>query len=681
MGFGTHSTGVWIQGANTGVSYANLALNPNGGYVGIGTTSPTAALDVVGTIKASTNVHAPAFRHGTTGGGVLIQNTQNFSAAGISVAILQSSTFSNASGTMVGVAIQPTYNQSGAAAATDLLINRAETAVGSGAQQLIDAQVGGVSKFSVRNDGAVSASGDITAKAGAASRITLDTVTLAGWGSLFLRQMTPSTTNYSISSNGTALAINRPTGGDLDFRENNVAQVTLKTGGNVGIGTAAPGQKLTVAEGHIRVEGSAAYGAQFYRSGTFIGSITSASNMLSFQTANDAGFQFLNSAAAATVTIAGDGKVGIGTPTPQGPLHVSSQNGKNRIESSWAIPILDWYPAGGSTNSRNWRIAANYSANGTFEILRGTTLTGEPTTPVLAADYNGNVGIGTTAPKAKLHANQVSTGSFVLGEGVTNHLTNIGAVISNDTAGAVGSAGVSQAALVNTRAPTVGNAISLGFIGAGRTASDLIEYWKIGAVVTAIDPTSNNQAADLVFMTKAVGSYPNAAAERVRVTNAGNVGIGTATPQRPLDISVGGTTYGQGGYSGQTAAIFRSTLSASSNSRVSITSGNTGVSIIDFGDTDGDRGSLQYLHNGDAFAISVNAAERIRIDATGNVGIGTTTPSAKLDVNSDTVRLRTARTPASASAAGNAGDICWDADYVYVCVATNTWKRSALSTW
>jgi hypothetical protein len=65
----------------------------------------------------------------------------------------------------------------------------------------------------------------------------------------------------------------------------------------------------------------------------------------------------------------------------------------------------------------------------------------------------------------------------------------------------------------------------------------------------------------------------------------------------------------------------------------------------------------------------------------GNVGIGTTSPSALLDVNSDTVRVRTARTPASAAAAGNAGDICWDSDYIYVCTATNTWKRTAISTW
>ena len=42
--------------------------------------------------------------------------------------------------------------------------------------------------------------------------------------------------------------------------------------------------------------------------------------------------------------------------------------------------------------------------------------------------------------------------------------------------------------------------------------------------------------------------------------------------------------------------------------------------------------------------------------------------------------LETAATPASSSAACTTGMIQWDANFVYVCVATNTWKRSGLSS-
>ena len=37
--------------------------------------------------------------------------------------------------------------------------------------------------------------------------------------------------------------------------------------------------------------------------------------------------------------------------------------------------------------------------------------------------------------------------------------------------------------------------------------------------------------------------------------------------------------------------------------------------------------------------------------------------------------------PASAAAAGTAGDVRYDADYIYICTATNTWKRVAIATW
>lgn len=38
-------------------------------------------------------------------------------------------------------------------------------------------------------------------------------------------------------------------------------------------------------------------------------------------------------------------------------------------------------------------------------------------------------------------------------------------------------------------------------------------------------------------------------------------------------------------------------------------------------------------------------------------------------------------TPASATATGVQGTIAWDANFIYVCTATNTWKRVAIATW
>ena len=126
---------------------------------------------------------------------------------------------------------------------------------------------------------------------------------------------------------------------------------------------------------------------------------------------------------------------------------------------------------------------------------------------------------------------------------------------------------------------------------------------------------------------------------------SGNVGIGTDTPTAKFEVS---------GTSGQLFSVTDS-LSGTIFS-VNDISGIPSIEVIDDG--------------------PVRIAE-----FSGDVGIGTATPTAKLDVNSDTIRVRTAKTPSSATDTGNQGDIAWDANYIYVCTAANTWVRAALSTW
>lgn len=95
----------------------------------------------------------------------------------------------------------------------------------------------------------------------------------------------------------------------------------------------------------------------------------------------------------------------------------------------------------------------------------------------------------------------------------------------------------------------------------------------------------------------------------------------------------------------------------------------------------GDLNTGLFFPAADTMAAATNGLERWRTDSSGRTGFGTNAPSCIVDINDDHLRVRTAKTPATAGAAGNAGDISWDSSYVYVCVAANTWKRAALTTW
>jgi hypothetical protein len=63
------------------------------------------------------------------------------------------------------------------------------------------------------------------------------------------------------------------------------------------------------------------------------------------------------------------------------------------------------------------------------------------------------------------------------------------------------------------------------------------------------------------------------------------------------------------------------------------------------------------------------------------LGIGTLTPTSPLDIKGDNYRVETSSTITNANDPGNTGDTRWDENYIYKCVAPNTWKRTAITTW
>lgn len=174
-----------------------------------------------------------------------------------------------------------------------------------------------------------------------------------------------------------------------------------------------------------------------------------------------------------------------------------------------------------------------------------------------------------------------------------------------------------------------------------------------------VGSTSNNGAA---ISTEFIGAY-------VRAQLTG----GSTTPVLiGVDIEVtgaGSTTTQALRARGGGASITGATLTG--------TSANTLVSLAQTWNTSGTPTALLVSITNTAS----NAASKLldlQVASTSLFSVGIT---GKMDSSTDTLRLRTAKTPASAAAAGNQGDIAWDATYFYICVATNTWQRVAHATW
>ena len=79
--------------------------------------------------------------------------------------------------------------------------------------------------------------------------------------------------------------------------------------------------------------------------------------------------------------------------------------------------------------------------------------------------------------------------------------------------------------------------------------------------------------------------------------------------------------------------------------------------------------------------VSINAPPTTGLVASHFPAFTVDTNSGRCTVEGDTLQIAENKTPSSSSDTGTKGDISWDDNYVYVCVSTNTWKRTAISTW
>ena len=271
-------------------------------------------------------------------------------------------------------------------------------------------------------------------------------------------------------------------------------------------------------------------------------------------------------------------RLGIGTTSPDdGNLQIGDSNSTFNI--ALAGPRAKFGYDGANTI-----VQSGLTKGIAFCVNNATLSSGE----AMRITSSSNVGIGTTSPEAKLHTIQSGAGEQII------------SIFQN-----------------NENADETKASIQL------RNANNDVCSTKIIS-----HRTGANFGADLTFelSDNVDGSFQ----ERMRITEAGNVGIGTDSPARDFHLH-------------------RDTLPD-----IHITNSDSGSSL-----TDGATltlGGLDFLiNNREAgnLVLSTSGTERMRIDSSGNVGIGTSSPSVSLDVDAtDAIQVpagTTAQRPTAAN--------------------------------
>lgn len=446
------------------------------------------------------------------------------------------------------------------------------------------------------------------------------------------------------------------------------------TSTGLGIGTSSPTQKLYVADGvataYAASSGSLIApdgGANIQLQNTSSGGFTSVrfvllngSNAVGYlgfiNTTGSVGGSFVfgqrtgGSSYAEQMRLDASGNLGLGvTPSAWGSGQKAIQFGSRGIISNNVAGTYSNFGNNAYFDGTNWI----YLATGTAGVLQmegnnfywqqassGTAGNAISFTQAMTLDASGRLGIGTTAPKTILDvysdtdiwhtfigggtsklliAGQAGSGGVVLQAGAAATLNNQAVTTSYSMTlqrdgGNVGIGTSSPSAKLHISS---GDLITEGVSGGGVfnnlyvvTTSADARNWAMGASVASFGDFAIRQsnAKD--------GNPVSSGTTRFYISNSGNVGIGTTSPDGTLVLSAGTAgTASTGGYIGLTTGT--------NSSKV------RGAGIEAFTTDTGNDHGLRFYTN----AAASSPSERMRITSGGNVGIGTTSPSEKLEVN------------------------------------------------
>jgi hypothetical protein len=231
----------------------------------------------------------------------------------------------------------------------------------------------------------------------------------------------------------------------------------------------------------------------------------------------------------------------------------------------------------------------------------------------LTVDRSGKVGIGTATPSSRLSIVEMAT-TPNRGIGITQYSSDTTAALLNLTK----LRGTPSAAVSVADGDTLGSIFSNAYTG-GYLSTAGISFLVNGTVSTTAAPT------DILFRAGATGF----GLERMRITSAGNVGIGTAAPAQRLQIGSNSIT---GSTTPDAISLGASYSSAAgANPKLRLFDDNAG-SIYGLGSSDH---QLDFMVPATSrYVWYFNGAEKMRLDGSGGLGIGKTPGAAyKLDVN------------------------------------------------